>query len=250
MSLDLIVFGFIVGIALGLSGGGGSIFAVPLLVYGAKIPVHQALVVSLIVVGTSAFFGAWLRIKAEEVDFQSAFIMFATGLIFAPLGVCCCQYLLGGVIMLGFGCLMIAVGLLMLWKARRNETFSQDYVPIKRNQLFLIAGGVAVGFLNGLFGVGGGFLIVPVLLFAASLPIRRAMATSLLVIGCVSFISVFVHVMGKSMIDYATTGYFLAGGIIGMAVGTVAAKSISATYLQQGFALMVIVVGLFVLFQT
>ncbi len=242
----LIIYGFIVGLSLGLSGGGGSIFAVPLLVYGANVPVHQALVISLIVVGTTAFVGALQRIRKSEVDFKAAFVMIITSFLFAPCGAMISRNIPGRWLMIGFATLMFVVGLSMWIKASRDKN-TPTYQNHDKHPLLLISGGAITSFLNGLFGVGGGFLIVPTLVFAASLNIKRAMATSLLVIACVSLISTITHLMEEQHLQASTTEFFLAGGIVGVTVGIGLAKSIKDHQLQKGFSLMIILVGIFVL---
>lgn len=245
--LLLVLYGLIVGIALGLSGGAGSIFAVPLLVYGSGVSVHQALLISLVVVGSTAFFGAFLKARASEVVFRAAAVMVLTGLVFAPCGALVSQYLSGKVLMVGFALLLFTVGIMMWRKAVKEESHRSSYPHRERHPLFLIVGGAVSGFLNGLFGVGGGFLIVPTLVFAASLPIRKAMATSLLVIGSVSAFSVLTHLYGGQELSISIIVFFLGGGIVGMTVGTAMAKKFESSSLHKGFAVMMIVVGVFIL---
>lgn len=244
--LELIIFGFIVGLSLGLSGGGGSIFAVPLLVYGANVPVHQALVISLIVVGTTAFVGALQRIRQSEIDFKAALVMIVTSLLFAPVGAMTSRNLPGRWLMIGFAFLMFIVGLSMWIKAVKDKKIIVDEQH-QRHPLVLVAGGALTSFLNGLLGVGGGFLIVPTLVFAASLNIKRAMATSLLVIACVSLISTITHLFDGQQFEAITTEYFLAGGVVGVTAGIGLAKGIKDSSLQKGFSVMIVFVGIFVL---
>lgn len=244
--IELIIFGFIVGLSLGLSGGGGSIFAVPLLVYGANLPVHQALLISLIVVGTTAFVGALQRIRQSEVDFKAAFIMIMTSFLFAPCGAMISRNIPGRWLMIGFATMMFVVGLTMWLKASKGKN-SRTYQDHGSHPSVLIFGGAITSFLNGLFGVGGGFLIVPTLIFAASLNIKRAMATSLLVIACVSLISTITHLMEEQHLQASTTEFFLAGGIVGVTAGIGLAKNIKDHNLQRGFSLMILLVGVAVL---
>lgn len=240
--LELIVFGFFVGIALGLSGGGGSILAVPLLVYGAKIPVHQAIVVSLIVVGSTALIGALQRIKQNVIDYRASLIMIVTSVVFAPGGAFLSQMLPGNLIMAGFASLMIIVGISM-WVKTKTTLES----PKQKHPLLLIIGAALTSFLNGLFGVGGGFLIVPTLLFSTTMPIKTAMASSLLVIACVSFISAATHIISEGISYIDTLLFFLLGGIAGVTVGIRSANKLKGEQLQKGFACMIILLGLLVI---
>ncbi|MEM1282429.1 MAG: sulfite exporter TauE/SafE family protein [Chlamydiota bacterium] len=242
----LIISGLIVGLSLGLSGGGGSIFALPLLVYGAGVPVHQAIVISLIVVGTTAFVGALQRIRSFEIDFKAALVMILMSVIFAPCGAIISLKIPGSWLMIGFATLMFIVGT-SLWIKTSRDKNQFPHHPHGKHLFSLILGAALTSFLNGLFGVGGGFLIVPTLVFAASLNIKRAMATSLLVIGCVSFISTITHLMEEQSLQVYTTEVFLAGGIVGVTFGINLAKNIKEDTLQKGFSLMIICVGAFIL---
>jgi uncharacterized protein len=246
--IELIIYGFVVGLSLGLSGGGGSILAVPLLVYGAGVPVHQALIISLIVVGTSAFVGALQRIKKSEVDFRAALVMILTSFIFAPCGAIISQRLPGRLIMIGFATLMFVVGVSMWIKAVREESNIKKEAHAK-HPLVLICGGAITSFLNGLFGVGGGFLIVPTLVFAASLNIKRAMATSLLVIACISLVSTLTHFLNEKSLELSTTTFFLIGGVVGVTAGVRVAKNIKDHHLHKGFSIMIILIGILVLIE-
>lgn len=249
MTIELILFGFIVGISLGLSGGGGSIFALPLLVYGVGIPVHEALVISLIVVGLTSLTGAIQRIYRSEVDFRATVVMVITSLVFAPCGAYISQNLSSRTLMTAFAFLMFIVGIYMWFKSNRDEGKSSSEKENPKHPLVLVIGGAVTSFLNGLFGIGGGFLVVPTLVFAASLNIRRAMATSLLVIACVSFVSTFAHLLDKNTFHVSTTLIFLLGGIIGISIGIGVSKRVKDHHLHRGFAMMIVIVGILVLIE-
>lgn len=111
----------------------------------------------------------------------------------------------------------------------------------------LLASGVVTGVLSGLFGVGGGFIIVPALVLLTSLGIHRAVATSLLVIALISGAGLAAHVYaGRSML-LATALPFASGGIIGLGVGTWGGRRLSPIHLQKGFALLIIALAIYVI---
>ncbi len=116
--------------------------------------------------------------------------------------------------------------------------------------LGLTAAGLGTGFLSGLFGVGGGFLIVPALMFATGMDIRRAVATSLLVIFLISLSGSTAYVIGASGVPFRVLGLFLVGGLAGLEIGGWAGKRMSGPRLQRGFATGILAVGLFVITQT
>lgn len=155
----LIIFGFICGIALGLTGGGGSILAVPLLTYGVGLEFHSAVMISLLVVGFTAIFGLIVNYKQRDIDYIAAVIMIITGVIFAPIGSYISQGLSDKLLMLSFSILMILIG---VWSLVKVKLMSGSEKSIYKNitprfiVALLISGGI-VGTLTGFFGVGGGF---------------------------------------------------------------------------------------------
>ncbi|MBK2356930.1 sulfite exporter TauE/SafE family protein [Francisella hispaniensis] len=241
----LIIFGFICGIALGLTGGGGSILAVPLLTYGVGLDFHSAVMISLLVVGFTAIFGLVVNYKQRDIDYIAAVIMIVTGVIFAPIGNYISQGLSDKLLMLSFSMLMILIGIWSLVKAKlmsesEKKTISKSIAP--RFILGLLISGGVVGTLTGFFGVGGGFLIVPALVFITAMPIKRAINTSLLVIFVVS-ISGFISHYDKSTMNWHIAIMFIVGGAIGMLLATKVKKSLNDKVLQTIFAVMLVILG-------
>lgn len=243
----LLLFGFLIGGVLGLTGAGGSILSVPLLVYGASIPLRDAFIISLIVVAIIAFIGAVQRTLAKEVDYPAALITVLTGMCGAPLGTSVSYALSDRTLMIGFGILMIIVGLLMR-RPLKSSTEKESQRKTTVHWAVLSGGGLLAGFFSGLFGVGGGFFIVPLLIFAADLTIKRAMATSLLVIALVSLTAAVSHLhMQENSFSIKVLLLFLSGGALGMFTGIIISKKIRSGTLQKGFAIMTICVGCVIL---
>ena len=265
-----LLFGLIVGFALGLTGGGGSVFAVPLLVYGLGVPAHQAVVISLVAVGATALGGGLARRRDGQAEYRIAVIFGLSGIAGAPLGAWLNPWLPEAALLGGFALLMLTVAF-RLWRQanrRPEETHiiraggdSDDddtgpacrYDPSGRLQFTsrcakrLMLTGSTTGLLCGLFGVGGGFLIVPALVFVASLPMRRAVATSLWVIAIISAIGLLSHVIAGHRLDVAITAGFVLGGLGGMALGIALGRHIAGPALQKLFAGMIVVVAVFIL---
>ena len=265
-----LLFGVLTGFSLGLTGGGGSIFAVPLLVYGLGIPAHEAVVVSLAAVGATALGGGLARLRDGGAEPRTAVIFGLSGIIGAPLGAWLDPRFPATVLLGGFALLMLAVAFRMWRQANRcpEETrliraggYPEDdnagpacrYDPGGRLQftsrcaLRLTLAGTATGLLSGLFGVGGGFLIVPALVMLASLPMRRAVATSLWVIVIISAIGFLSHLAVGHQLNVAITIPFVLGGLGGMALGIVVGRHIAGPLLQKLFAGMVAAVAVFML---
>ncbi len=248
------IFGGLCGIALGLTGGGGSILAVPMLVYGIGLPFHQAVIISLMVVGLIALSGVVSRFNSSEVNILVAFIMAVGGILGAPLGSYINVMLPDAWLMGLFSCLMIGVGIWTLLKKSNQAirhttgkgcryTDNGRLILQTRCQITIIIAGIVTGFLTGLFGVGGGFLIVPALLIVAKMPIKTAITTSLFVIFLMSTLAFASHLLTGVMINWLIAIGFILGGIIGMA-GTLQVKDrLNGATIQQLFAILILLLG-------
>lgn len=265
-----LLFGLIVGFSLGLTGGGGSIFAVPLLVYGLGLSAHEAVGVSLAAVGATALAGAVVRLRRGEVELKAALLFGVAGLIGAPLGAALGAKLPTTLLLSGFAVLMLLVAA-RLWRqavrqpaetgvvraggsapdakagAACRMTPAEGLLLTSRCTLVLGFSGFATGLLSGLFGVGGGFLIVPMLVLAASLPMHRAVATSLLVIAIISAAGTASHLVAGQALNLKVTGLFVVGGLAGMALGAILSRRLAGPQLQKLFASAMIAVALFML---
>lgn len=267
-----LLFGAVVGLSLGLTGGGGSLFAVPLLVFGLAMAPRDAVGVSLIAVGVVALIGVLRRLRSGLLVPRGAGLMAAGGIVTAPLGSWMARQLPESVLMSSFALLMIFIALLMWRTAGRDGVGKEvpappdgDELPhgvacrfdpagrlrvTSRCALGLVGAGALTGVLSGLFGVGGGFLVVPSLVFATGMGIHRAVVTSLLVIVLVSLSGSVSYVVVHPDLPWAITGLFVAGGIAGLEVGGRAAKRVSGPGLQRGFAVAIVAVSVFVIVKT
>jgi uncharacterized membrane protein YfcA len=244
-----LVFGLICGIALGLTGGGGSILAVPLLTYGVGLDFHSAVTVSLLVVGFTAIFGIAMNFKNQNINYIAAGVMIITGVIFAPIGSYISQSIADKTLMLSFSILMIIIGFWSLIKSRfmsNSQKSNTGEISVKYIVSLLI-GGAIVGTLTGFFGVGEGFLIVPALIFITAMPIKRAINTSLLVIFVVSISGFFSHYNPTNMNWYVTI-MFILGGLIGMLLANMAKNKLNDKTLQMTFSITLTLLGILIFF--
>lgn len=264
-----ILFGIVVGLALGLTGGGGSILAVPLLVYGLGMGAKAAVSTSLAAVALTALVGASGAWRAGLIENRVAFIFAATGMLAAPAGVIVGDHISGVLILVGFSLLMLIVGTHMFVRAGSATDESgvvraglgrgagaDDSGPVCRYSHdgvlrinapcsgVLLAVGLVVGFLSGLFGVGGGFLIVPALLLVTQMSIHRAVATSLLVITLIGIAGVGAAIFTGRELPWVTTGLFVIGGVGGMLLGRRLAARLAGPVLQKGFAVGIVLMGI------
>lgn len=236
------------GTALGLVGGGGSILAVPALVYGLGMPVAQAVPTSLLIVAGTAAAGVVPRLRRGEVRWRVAGVFGAAG-AGAAFGGAAVNRLVPDRVLLGaFAALMLVVGATLL--RGRPEPQGACEVPGGRINWRAclpkaVAIGAGVGFLTGLLGVGGGFVIVPALAWLLGLPIPAAIATSLVILGLNSLAGLGAH-LGRLQLDVTVAGVFLgAAALAALAAGRIAGR-LPERALRRGFAGLVLAVGGFV----
>ena len=224
MIISAAAFGLIVGGLLGLVGGGGSILAVPALVYGVGLPLAAAIPTSLVVVGASSAVAVLPRLR-NGVNWRLALIIGAAGTVTAYLGAVVNRLLDPKVLLLAFAAIMVFAGIRMLMPSTSVGgacALPGGGVNWRSCLPKAIATGAVVGFLTGLLGVGGGFLIVPALTLVLGLPMALTVGTSLVIIVINSAAGFAAH-LGDLQIDWAVTAAFavtamaasLAAGRIG-----------------------------------
>jgi uncharacterized membrane protein YfcA len=247
-----LMLGLAIGVLLGLLGSGGSILAVPALVYGAGVPLSAAVPSSLVVVGVSSATAVAPRLRSGEVQWRIAGVFGAAGAGAAFAGAAVNRLLDPRIVLVGFAILMVAAGIRML--ADQTPIGGACALPgggVNWRSCLpkAIAAGVVVGFLTGLFGVGGGFLIIPALVLLLGLPMDLAVGTSLLIIVMNSVAGFAAHA-GKVRLDYGVTAVFTAAAISGSLVATRLGHRVNAGRLRRWFAYIVFAVAAFVLTQT
>jgi uncharacterized protein len=225
----------VIGLSLGLIGAGGSIITVPLLVYVLRVHPHQAVGMSLAVVGSTALVGAGMHALRGAVSLRTA-LLFAAGGVLGAFGGTRLTYLVSpSTLLLIFAALMFLVAILMLRDRRPDEA---RVASLPRS----LAAGLGVGVLTGFLGVGGGFLIVPALVLFGGLSMKQAVGTSLLVIA-VNSAAGFAGHLGRGDFDLRLAAMVGAMAILGALVGTTLSGRMPATALRRGFAWFVIAVA-------
>jgi uncharacterized membrane protein YfcA len=239
--------GALVGFSLGLIGGGGSILAVPLMVYvvGVSDP-HVAIGTSAIAVAANAGINLFNHARSGTVRWSSAVAFAACGIIGALIGSIFGKLLDGRKLLELFALLMLLIAVLMLRTRSRaglpDASMSLDNMPA-------IAGlGVATGTLSGFFGIGGGFLIVPALMLATGMPIINAISSSLVAVTVFGLTTAASYAW-SGLVSWDLAGWFIAGGLAGGLVGTRLARLLSARHgaLNTVFAAVIIVVAIYML---
>ena len=241
--------GGIVGFTLGLVGGGGSIMAVPLLVYvvGVASP-HLAIGTSAVAVAASAAANLIGHARARSVKWSCVAVFALAGIAGAAGGAHLGKLVDGSRLLTLFGGLMIVIGLLML---RPRKSGSNPDVRLTRDNLhllpYLIGIGFAVGALSGFFGIGGGFLIVPGLIAATGMPLINAIGSSLFAVAAFGLTTAVSYAF-SGLVDWPLAGMFILGGALGGIAGVRLARRLSSHKhaLTRIFSGIVTAVGVYV----
>lgn len=245
-----LALGLLVGAVLGLVGAGGSIIAVPALVYGVGMSTHEAVPTSLLVVGLSSVAAVIPRIRAG-INWPTALLVGAAGIPAAWAGTAVGRLLNDDVLMLAFAVIMVAAGARMLTKTPEKAghcgtgegSFLRSCLPKA------IAVGLGIGFLTGLLGVGGGFLIVPALTLFLGLSMSQAVGTSLVIIAINSAAGFSAHATGFT-IDWAPTLAFTIPAIAGSLAASRLAHKLNSKHVRTAFAILVFAVAAIVAITT
>ena len=253
--------GFFIGVSLGALGGGGSILAVPVLVFVAGQDPTQATTTSLLVVGAASIVGAAGHWRHGRVRLGPGLLFGLLGIAGSLAGSTLNRRLDGDVLLLAFAALIVVAawrivagcptctrsGEAMALRSDPSPDGSGVAVETRRDttmrMLELVAAGTFVGFLTGLFGVGGGFVIVPALALVLRYSMPQAIGTSLVVIA-VNTATAFAARLGGT-IDWGTTLLFVAAATAGVGAGTRIADRIEPRTMQRSFAALLIAVAFY-----
>jgi uncharacterized membrane protein YfcA len=237
-----LVFALAIGFSLTLLGSGGSIITLPVLVYAARIPPQQAVGISLAVVGGTTLAASAMNLRSGLVHLKAATLFSLTGIVGALAGAQLTHLVSPAVLMLLFAALMLVIATLML----RGGTAHLRETAGHCSWIRCSCTGLVVGGLTGFLGVGGGFLIVPALVFFGHLPLKSAIITSLFVITVNSFAGLAGHLQ-QAGFDWPLAGMFLGASLVGMLAGRYLAPRLAVGHLRVAFAWFVLAVGVFVI---
>lgn len=244
------VSGGMVGFVLGLVGGGGSILAVPLMLYfvGVRDP-HAVIGTSAFAVAINALAGLWSHARAHTVNWRCGAFYAVSGMVGAYLGSSGGKAFDGHKLLFLFALLMLAVAFLM-FRGRGNE--GVEGAQCNRENVGKVLGfGFGTGIFSGFFGIGGGFLIVPGLIASTSMPILRAVGTSLVAVAAFGLTTAANYAV-SGLVIWPLALVFIAGGVAGSVLGTMASRKLSADKgrLNMIFAVFVAVVAVYMLYHS
>ncbi|MBV5822223.1 sulfite exporter TauE/SafE family protein [Pseudomonas aeruginosa] len=239
--MDVLLFeslgiGAVLGLLLGLTGAGGSLVALPLLL-SLHLPLRDAIGVSLGAVALSALIGAIPRARQGQVAWRPVLVLALAGLPSNAVGQWLGRFVPEGVLIVAF-CLLVLWSAWRMWRGAGMKREASD----QARSLPLLGIGLAVGLLSGLMGVGGGFLVVPGLLWFTPLSMMAATATSMAVIALVSGGGFLIYLTGAPP-PLPLLGGLAAGGAVGVLGGNLLAQRLGGPTLQRLFALMLVAVS-------
>lgn len=242
------VSGGLVGFSLALVGGGGSILAVPLIVYlvGVREP-HVAIGTSALAVAANAAIGLSNHARSGHVRWRVGFIFAAAGVAGALAGSTAGKAFDGQRLLFLFALVMIAVGASMLRQHRRGGGRER---ALERATAVKLGGfGLGTGLFSGFFGIGGGFLIGPAIISATNMAMINAVGTSLIAVTAFGLATAFNYAL-SGLVDWALAAIFVAGGVVGSLAGTRSAKHLSARgQLTNVFAGLIFIVAAYMLWR-
>jgi uncharacterized protein len=239
--------GALVGFSLGLVGGGGSILAVPLMVYVVGVPdAHVAIGTSAIAVAANAAVNLSSHARGGTVVWSCALVFAAAGIAGAFVGSMFGKMLDGERLLALFALLMLVIAVLML--KTRSRIGLPDVQMNRDNTPAIVGLGLLTGTLSGFFGIGGGFLIVPALMLATGMPIINAVSSSLVAVAAFGLTTAASYAW-SGLISWELAGAFIAGGVAGGLIGTRLARrlSVQGGALNIVFAAVIIAVALYML---
>jgi len=242
--------GSVVGFSLGIVGGGGSVLAVPLLVYVVGVPSpHVAIGTSAVAVAVNAAANLAQHARSGVVQWRCALVFAAAGVVGALIGSTVGKMVDGQRLLALFAGVMIVISGVML---KRRSVKGRAGVQLDRENLpKLLTIGLLTGCLSGFFGIGGGFLIVPGLMLATGMPILNAVGSSLVAVT-VFGLTTAANYSVSGLVDWRLAGIFVAGGVLGGIAGAAAARALASRRgaLSVVFAGVIFCVALYVLFRS
>lgn len=245
-----VALGVVIGLTVGMLGGGGAILTVPVLVYVLHQDVQSATTTSLIVVAGASAAGAFAHARGGTICWPHILSFTPPALFGTIVGTWGNHNVSATVLLVAFAALMLVAAVATWRKAGVGDTDigGAQCPPVEQEKVALA--GLVVGVLTGFLGVGGGFVIVPVLAILLAMSMRGAIGTSLVIVTVVSVFGLGVHLVSGSTLELAVAGPLAVGCLAGAIVGPALGRRLSPRTLGHGFAVLVAAVGVYVLTST
>jgi uncharacterized membrane protein YfcA len=256
--------GIFVGMMMALTGAGGGILSAPLLVFGLNLSIASAGPIGLLAIAVAGSLGAINGLRTKLLRYRATLVMAVLGVVLAPVGMYLAQRIPNQPLLFVFASLLIVVSIRMLIQAQQEITGNvpkeRPAPPCKLDQSIsrliwsvpcaraLMGSGAIAGFLSGLLGVGGGFILVPALKKLTDLPMQSIVATSLGVLALIAITGVTTAALAGHL-NWPIAIPFAGGAVVGMLLGSLIAKQISGPRIQQAFAIFTFLISLSLLYK-
>lgn len=246
VAVAALVVGLLIGAVLGLIGAGGAIVAVPAFVYLFGFSALEATTASLAVVAASAASGVIPRLRQRQVHVRQALLFWAIGLAGTFAGTRLAAVLAESLILVGFAVVMLAAAVAMWRKSSRPQPDDPRTAAV----WLLVVVALGIGLLTGLFGVGGGFLIVPALVLVFGFPFATAVGTSLLVVALNSVSALAFKYQSWADISWQVPLLMIVGGLVGSFLASTFNVGISQRLLERAFAVLLVALAIWMSVET
>jgi uncharacterized membrane protein YfcA len=248
-----------------------------MLAYGMGLPARESVTISLVSVGFTSFIGFLGKWRKGEAEIRTGLLFAVAGMVGAPIGSWIAGRIPEAILMLLFATLMLTIAVKMWRQSSRSNAQAKVCVPVERCEdlshdytkdgpscqrdvsgnlilssrcaRLLLLIGVAAGVLSGMFGVGGGFIIVPALVVFSGMSMSRALGTSLMVIALVSVSGITAQLSAGQQLNMQITSMFVVGGLTGLWVGQSISHRLSSAMLQRIFSIAILLVAILVVFK-
>ena len=243
--LAAVPFGAAIGLTMGTLGGGGAVLAVPVLVYVLGQDVHAATTASLAVVAAGAIGGGAGQVDRGQVCWPQVAVFAPAAVAGALVGTVANEAVSASALMVAFALLMLGAAWFIWRKSDAHDAFDAACPPLRAART--TTAGVTIGALTGFFGVGGGFLVVPMLALAMRFPLRRAIGTSLVIVGFVSVVALGFHLLRDADVDVGLASVMAGAAALGGLAGSGLSARLPVAALGHAFAVLVAAVAVYVM---
>lgn len=246
-ALVTILCGSAVGFGFALTAGGGSVLAVPMLTYVLGLQPHKAICVSMATIATLAWLAAVQKALKKEIDIYAAVLIGVGGIVATPFGVWLNRLISPRLLLIIFALVAASVGIRMFIAQTENSSGFGAVSSTTSHPVKPFFFGSISGFLAGLLGIGGGFVIVPSLVLLRRMKMHLAVSTSFLSIAMIGSVATTLHLLTGQRISVMTTLFFITGGVSGLALGIALEKDLPNKVLQKVFAAVILAAALSIL---
>lgn len=242
-----IILGAICGIIFGLTGSGGGILATPFLLYGLKLPIHEAITITLITLSVTGIVGVLRLFSSKTIDWHAGITILLSGVVFSNIGSYLNPLINAQVLTNVFAIVLLMMSALIFKNSFHQQKMLREFSKISY-YIHLLAIGSIAGFLNGLLGISGGVVIVSALIIFMNYSMIDAAAISIFIVAILSSISTITHfVLTPESFNLKMAFLFISGSAIGMYFTAEYAHILPEKYVKRGLALLVFLIGAFML---